>query len=55
VLHYYGGLSDTEIAADLGCSAGTVRSHLSRGLAALRVQLADPSTQPVQPVPLRET
>ena len=35
---YYGGLSDAEIAADLGCSPSTVRSHLSRALAALRIQ-----------------
>lgn len=39
VLRYYGRLSDTEIAADLGCSVGTVRSHISRGLAALRVEV----------------
>lgn len=39
VLRYYGGLSDTEIAADLGCTAGTVRSHLSRALAAMRVRI----------------
>ena len=39
VLRYYGGLSDREIAADLGCSAGTVRSHASRALARLRVEM----------------
>ena len=39
VLRYYGGLSDREIATDLGCSAGTVRSHASRALAALRVEM----------------
>jgi DNA-directed RNA polymerase specialized sigma24 family protein len=32
-------MSDAEIAADLGCSAGTVRSHLSRALASLRVHI----------------
>lgn len=42
VLRYYGGLTDAEIAADLGCSPGTVRSHLSRALAGLRIQLATP-------------
>jgi RNA polymerase sigma-70 factor (sigma-E family) len=41
VLRYYGGLSDTEIADELGCSHGTARSHLSRALATLRVELAD--------------
>lgn len=40
VLRYYGGLRDDEIAVELGCSAGTVRSHASRALAALRVELA---------------
>jgi RNA polymerase sigma-70 factor (sigma-E family) len=39
VLRYYGGLSDAEIAADLGCSTGTVRSHASRALAKLRVEM----------------
>jgi RNA polymerase sigma-70 factor (sigma-E family) len=38
VLRYYGGLTDEEIARDMGCATGTVRSHASRGLAALRVQ-----------------
>jgi RNA polymerase sigma-70 factor (sigma-E family) len=40
VLRYYGGLTDEEIAQELGCSAGTVRSHLSRALAALRIEMA---------------
>ena len=39
VLRYYGGLRDEEIAVELGCSAGTVRSHASRALAALRIEL----------------
>jgi len=39
VLRYYAGLSDVEIAAELGCTAGTVRGYASRGLAALRVEL----------------
>lgn len=43
VLRFYGGLTDAEIAADLGCSQGTVRSHMSRALATLRVQLDVPS------------
>lgn len=37
VLHFYEGLSAEEIAGTLGCRPGTVRSHLSRGLAALRI------------------
>lgn len=37
VLRYYADLSDAEIAATLGCRVGTVRSSISRGLAALRI------------------
>jgi len=40
VLRFYEGLPDAEIADILGCSEGTVRSHVSRGLAALRLDLA---------------
>lgn len=36
-LRFYGGLTDTEIAAALGCAPGTVRAYASRALAALRV------------------
>uniref|UniRef100_UPI002028000D SigE family RNA polymerase sigma factor n=1 Tax=Actinotalea sp. C106 TaxID=2908644 RepID=UPI002028000D len=36
VLRYYEGLADVEIAAVLGTSAATVRSHASRALATLR-------------------
>ena len=36
VLRYYEGLADTEIAELLGCAVGTVYSHASAGLAALR-------------------
>ena len=39
VLRFYEGLSDAEIAVDLGCATGTVRSHASRALAALRTAL----------------
>jgi RNA polymerase sigma-70 factor (sigma-E family) len=39
VLRFYEGLTDAEIAADLGCSTGTVRSHASRALARLRAAL----------------
>lgn len=40
VLRYYEGLSEAEIAETLGFSRGTVKSHASRGLAALRQRLA---------------
>jgi RNA polymerase sigma factor (sigma-70 family) len=36
VLRYWNDLTDVQIAAALGCSAGTVRSQLSRALATLR-------------------
>jgi RNA polymerase sigma-70 factor (sigma-E family) len=45
VLRYYAGLPDAEIAAQLGCRVTTVRSQISRALAALRVDLnANPCT-----------
>jgi RNA polymerase sigma-70 factor (sigma-E family) len=40
VLRYYEDRSDSEIAKLLGCSAGTVRSHASRALAALRLEMS---------------
>jgi RNA polymerase sigma-70 factor (sigma-E family) len=43
VLRYYGGLSDAEIATELGCSISTVRSHASRALAAVRIDLGGPT------------
>jgi RNA polymerase sigma-70 factor (sigma-E family) len=36
VLRYYESLSDAEIADVLNCRVGTVRAHISRGLATLR-------------------
>jgi RNA polymerase sigma-70 factor (sigma-E family) len=36
VLRYWAGLSEAEIAAMLGCSAGTVKSRAARGITALR-------------------
>ena len=38
-LHYLGGLTDAEVAEALGISAGSVKTHISRGLAALRARL----------------
>ncbi|MGI8417300.1 MAG: SigE family RNA polymerase sigma factor [Nakamurella sp.] len=37
VLRFCGGMSDAEIATELGCGASTVRAHASRALATLRV------------------
>jgi RNA polymerase sigma-70 factor (sigma-E family) len=39
VLRYYEGMTEAEIAEVLNISRGTVKSHASRGLAALRRQL----------------
>lgn len=39
VLRYYAGLSDTEIATQLGCRETTVRSQIHRALNALRIDL----------------
>ncbi|GAA1131232.1 sigma-70 family RNA polymerase sigma factor [Nocardioides aquiterrae] len=45
VLRFYEDLPDGEIAAALGCSAATVRSHVSRGLASLRAALVTEETR----------
>lgn len=39
VLRFYEDRDDDEIAAVLGCTAATVRSHVSRGLAAMRLRI----------------
>ena len=41
VLRYWEDLPETQVAAILGCSAGTVKSTASRGLARLRAAVAD--------------
>lgn len=41
VLRFYEGRGDEEIAAILGCTPGTVRSHVSRALAGLRERVRD--------------
>lgn len=41
VLHYQHGYSLDDCAHLLGCRPGTARSHLARGLATLRKELAD--------------
>ncbi|MCS7477918.1 SigE family RNA polymerase sigma factor [Umezawaea endophytica] len=48
VLRFYEGCDDAEIALVLDCRQGTVRSLISRGLAALRIR----SHRPVEESPL---
>jgi RNA polymerase sigma factor (sigma-70 family) len=40
-LHYLAGLSDDEVAGALGIATGTVKSHVHRGLVALRRSMGD--------------
>jgi RNA polymerase sigma-70 factor (sigma-E family) len=41
VLRYFVGLSEREVAEDLGVSVGAVKTHSSRGLRALRTAMND--------------
>jgi RNA polymerase sigma-70 factor (sigma-E family) len=45
VLRFYEDLSEADIAADLGCSVGTVKSTTHRALAKLRVALPERTTR----------
>jgi RNA polymerase sigma-70 factor (sigma-E family) len=42
VLRYYEGFSDAEIAGVMGCTQSTVRGHVFKALAALRIELDQP-------------
>ena len=44
VLRYWAGLSEAEIASEMKCAPGTVKTHAARGLAALRQSLAAAAT-----------
>ncbi|HZN13946.1 MAG TPA: sigma-70 family RNA polymerase sigma factor [Acidimicrobiales bacterium] len=46
-LHYLSDLSEADVAAALGISAGSVKTHTSRGLAALRQRLGDTEEVPL--------
>jgi RNA polymerase sigma factor (sigma-70 family) len=42
-LRYLADLSETQVAEALGLSVGSIRTHLRRGLAALRITLTSPA------------
>lgn len=50
-LRFLGGLSEAEAAGAMGISAGSVKTHVHRGLAALRARLG-PGYEEVSPVGL---
>ena len=52
VLRYYEGYSDGEIAEVMGCTRSTVRGHVFKALAALRIELHQPLAIPA---PSKET
>jgi len=45
LLRYVVDLPENEVARQLSCSPGTVKTHASRGLAALRAALGDNSDE----------
>jgi RNA polymerase sigma factor (sigma-70 family) len=47
VMRYLADLPEALVATELGCSAGSVKQHASRGLAALRLALTQPVPVPV--------
>lgn len=53
VLRYWEDLPEAAVAEAMNCSVGTVKSQASRGLAALRIQLAEqPAPTPPEGTPL---
>lgn len=55
VLRHFEGLTEREVAADLGISVGTVKSTASRSLARLREVLDDAATGPGDTAPTAST
>ena len=53
VLRHLEGLSEREVAFDLGVSVGTVKSTSSRGLERLRATLGDSPARETRPTPTR--
>ena len=54
VLRYWEDLSDAQVGALLGCSAGTVRSQAARALAKLRASAKLSASEPGDPAPPRQ-
>jgi RNA polymerase sigma-70 factor (sigma-E family) len=54
VLRFFEDMSESQIAATLDCSVGTVKSTLSRGLARLRTAGSPPPEVPVPPFPVAD-
>jgi RNA polymerase sigma-70 factor (sigma-E family) len=46
LLRYFADLPEAAVADALGCSVGSVKTHTSRALAALRARLADSDEEP---------
>jgi RNA polymerase sigma-70 factor (sigma-E family) len=51
VLRFYGNLPEDQIAAAMGISRGAVKSHISRGLSALRAVLEQATSQQIYTQP----
>jgi RNA polymerase sigma factor (sigma-70 family) len=52
VLRFFEDWDDADIAEVLGCTQGTVRGYISRGLAALRIHIReDPDYVPTEEIP----
>jgi RNA polymerase sigma-70 factor (sigma-E family) len=54
VLRYWEDMSDAQVGALLGCSAGTVRSQAARALAKLRASAKLSDSEPGDPAPPRQ-
>ena len=51
VLRFYTGLTDADIAEQLGCRPSTIRSQISRALNALRIDMTTSTLRPFEETP----